>query len=106
MTTMYRRIRKLEDRLGLANGKPPLLIVVSLAAKKLALDEDRCVQILRECGHLPTGAIGLVNLGEIPDGLDAKETERFLRKRGAETRGMQGPLNGEGPADASLGATP
>ena len=103
MKTIDRRIRKLEDRFGLADGKPPLLIVVSLAAKKLALDEDRCVQILRECGHLPTGAVGLVNLGKIPRGLDAKETERFLRERGAETRG---PLNGEGPADASRGATP
>jgi hypothetical protein len=29
---------------------------------------------------LPTGPVGLVNLGEIPNGLNAEELERFLRK--------------------------
>jgi len=52
--------------------------------RKLALDDDTCVGILRECGFLPAQRFGVLNLGRIPDGLNAKETERFLRERGAE----------------------
>jgi hypothetical protein len=61
--------------------------VVTIAGRKLAIDNDRCVGILRECGFLPTQRFGVVDLGCIPDGLNAKETERFLRKRGAELCG-------------------
>jgi len=50
----------------------------------LALDQDTCIHILGECGFLPTGPIGLANLSEIPDGLDAKETEKFLRENSME----------------------
>lgn len=67
--TIDRRIRKLEDRFWPGNGKPPLLMVVSEAGRGLALDEDRCVQILRECGFLPAGPVGVVHLGNIPKGL-------------------------------------
>ena len=90
MRTVSRRIEKLEDRLRPGNGKPPLLLIVTAAEKMLALDQDRCVQILGECGFLPTAPIGLVNLAEIPAGLDAEELERYLRKHGAETRGFGG----------------
>src|SRR5258707_1137124 len=83
VTTINRRIRKLEDRYGLADGKPQLLLVVTLAGRVLALDQDRCIQILRECGLLPTGPVGVVNLGHIPEGLNAEELERYLRKHGA-----------------------
>jgi hypothetical protein len=84
MRPIDRRIRKLEDQFRLRNGKPPLLLVVTAAGKRLALDQDRCIQILRECGFLPTGgAIGLVNLGLIPDGLNAVDLEQYLRKHGA-----------------------
>jgi hypothetical protein len=31
-----------------------------------------------------------VNSGKIPDGLNAKETERFLREQGAEICGFRG----------------
>src|SRR4029077_11465518 len=64
------------------------------------------IQILSECGFLPTGPVGLVNLGQIPDGLNAEELERFLRKHGAEIRGFRGTqVHGE-PAGASLSAAP
>jgi hypothetical protein len=53
--------------------KPTLLLVVTSADRVLALDQDRCIQILRECGYLPTGPIGLVNLGQIPVGLNAED---------------------------------
>jgi hypothetical protein len=84
MRTVTRRIAKLEDQFGTAQGKPPHLLVFTAAASELALDEDRCIEILRECGHLPTGpGFGIVNLWETPDGLNAQELERYLRKHGA-----------------------
>jgi hypothetical protein len=93
MKTIDRRIRKIEDRSWPGKGKPQLLLVVTAAGRVLALDQDRCIQILRESGFLPTGPVGLVNLGQIPDGLDAEELERYLRENGAETRGFHGAQN-------------
>jgi hypothetical protein len=101
MKTIDRRIRKLEDRFGTAAGKPQLMLVVSRAGWGLALDQDRCIQILRECEFLPTGPVGLVNLGQIPDGLNAEELERFLRKDGAEICGLRSAQNHDGPADGA-----
>jgi hypothetical protein len=102
MKTIDRRIRKIEDRFWPGNGKPPLLLVVSRAGWGLALDEDRCMQILGERGFLPTGSVGVVNLGQIPGGLNAEETERFLRESGAEICGLRSAQNLDGPA----GGTP
>ena len=98
MRTVNRRIGKLEDTFRPANGKPLLLLVVTAAEKRLALDQDRCVQILRECGFLPTGPIGIVNLAAIPHNLDAEELETFLREHGAETRGLNGAQDHGGQA--------
>jgi len=64
----------------------------------LALDQDTCIEILGECGFLPTAPIGVVNLLEIPDGLNAEELERLLREKGAETRGFHGVPNHSGAA--------
>ena len=89
MRTVTRRIAKLEDRFWIENGKRQCtLLVLCQAGWGLALDRDRCIQILRECGFLPTGPVGLVNLCEIPDGLNAAELEKYLREYGAETRGL------------------
>ncbi len=66
-----------------------LLWVACQAGWGLALDQDRCLQILGECGFLPTGRFGVVNFCQIPDGLNAEELERFLRENGAETLGLQ-----------------
>ncbi len=93
MRTVTRRIGKLEDSFRPWNGKPLLLLVVTAAGKRLALDQDRCIQILRECGFLPTGQVGLVSLSGIPDGLNAEELERYLQEDGAETRGLRGTQN-------------
>ena len=93
MKTIDGRIRKLEDRFWIGNGKQPLLLVLCHAGWGLALDQDRCIQILSECGFLPTGAIGLVDLLGIPDGLNAEELERYLREDGAETCGLRGTQN-------------
>ena len=90
MTAVMRRVRRLEDQLGLDRAQRCLLLVVCHAGWGLALDKDTCLQILRECRFLPTGSVGLVDLCHIPDGLDAEETERFLREHGAEVCGLGG----------------
>jgi len=87
MKTIARRLRRLEDQLGTGDGKQRLLLVLRAAACRLAVDKDRCIEILGECGFLPTAPVGLVHLYKIPGGLTAKETERFLRERGAEICG-------------------
>ena len=89
MKTIDSRIRKLEERFGTSNAEPRIWVVTN-AAVKLALDEDRCVEILDECGFLPPGPFGVVHLSGIPDGLNAKELENYLRRNGAETCGLGG----------------
>ena len=58
------------------------------AVVTLALDVNTCVRILRECGFVPTSGIGIVNLCNIPDGLNADEIETYLRMNGAEICGL------------------
>ena len=90
MKTIDRRILKLEDRVRPGNGRPLLLLVLCNAGWGLALDQDRCLQILGESEFLPTGhGLALVNLLDVPDGLNAEELEGYLRENGAETRGLQ-----------------
>jgi hypothetical protein len=56
MTTITRRLSKLEDQFGTGNRKPRLLLVLCKAGWGLALDMDACVQILDDCGSLPHGS--------------------------------------------------
>ena len=84
MRTIQRRLRRVEDRF-LQERSQAVRVVIRAAAVELALDADACVQILEECGYLrDAGGASVVMLADIPDGLDAEETERFLRERGAE----------------------
>jgi hypothetical protein len=79
MKTLERRLDRLEDRLA-PQGRKQFLIVVTDASQKLALDSSRCVQILHEAGHVDTTGLScVVDLGYIPDGLNAAELERYLR---------------------------
>ena len=80
MNAVARRIDKLEERFGTADGKSRILVVVVPAGLGLALDQDRCIAILDECGFLPTRGVGVVDLGKIPKGLNAEELERFLSR--------------------------
>ena len=60
-------------------------MVITAAARCLALDSATCVEILEECGYLrESDSVSVARLIDIPDGLDAKGTERFLRERGAD----------------------
>jgi hypothetical protein len=85
MKTMDRRLCKLEDQFGTGNRKPRLLLVLCQAGWGLALDMDTCIQVLGECGSLPTGPVGLVNFLDIPEGLSAPQTEMLLRENGPRT---------------------
>ncbi len=92
MKAISKRLRELETRLGVGPETEQKLWVVTIVGRQLALDKDTCVGILRECGFLPTHRFGVVNLGHIPDGLNAKETERFLREQGREICGPTASL--------------
>jgi hypothetical protein len=54
------------------------------AGQALALDQDKCVEILRETGLLPTGPVSLLSFRHVPAGLNAKEAEDYLREHAAE----------------------
>jgi|SRR5450755_2081756 len=88
MKAIDNRIRRLQDRLCPDNGQPQRLWVLIKAGYGLALDQDRCFQILDEGGFLPTVRFGVVNLCGIPDGLNTTELDQFLRRNGAETCGF------------------
>ena len=100
MPNLQRRVLRLEERLS-ADLKEGITLTVSYYGVKLALDSDKCVEILRECGHLRTApAITIVNFGRVPDALNAKELETYLRRRGHELcnggSGSQRPSGGLG----------
>ena len=90
MKTFERRLNKLENRLGVSDNIRRFLVVVEDAGRKLGLDNDTCIQILDEGGFLPTSGVVLVDLHDIPSGLSAEETKRFLREHGATICGPRG----------------
>jgi hypothetical protein len=83
MRTINGRVRKLEDQFWTGSGRQRILLILRHAGATLP-DPDWCIQILDECGFLPTGPIGLVNLCQLPSGLNAGGLESYLRKDGAE----------------------
>ena len=87
MKTVLGRIAKLEQQFESAERQQTLLVVYGVEVE-LALDQDRCIQILRESGFLPTGPIGVVSFLGIPQGLNADELERLLRERGGEVTSL------------------
>jgi hypothetical protein len=80
MRTIARRVRDLEKHSGTADGEQQILLIVCRPSWGLGLDKDKCIRILSESGYLPTGRVALVNLGLVPDGLTAEQTEMFLRE--------------------------
>ena len=89
MKAINRRIRRLQDRLCPDTGQQQRLWVLVRPSYGLALDQDRCVDILNECGFLPTTRFGCLNFCGIPDGLNAKELEQYLRRNGAQICGFE-----------------
>jgi hypothetical protein len=93
MKAIDRLLSKLEDRLGLTKN---LFLVVLSDAVKRGLDDDTCVDILRDGGFLPTGGVATVDLTQVPGGLNAEETKRFVRENGPQICGsrVDGPGTG------------
>ena len=81
-----RRIGKLEQRFCISK-EDPFLLTITVAGQHLALDSDRCIEILNECGFISPSGITVVHLRDIPKGLNASETESLLRKEGAKICG-------------------
>ena len=92
MRAVPRRLNKLDLQFGLSHKHPRLVIFVTGYGTP-AIDEYACVKILDEAGFLPTSGIATVNLLDIPDGLDVKETERFLRENGGKICGSRRDRN-------------
>lgn len=75
--------------------QPCKVWVVRLFGRELALNDDRCVETLRECGCLPNGRrFAVADLCRIPDGLNAKELDKFLRENGEKLCGSVHPTGG------------
>jgi len=84
MRTVTRRISRLEDCFAPHHDEEPsLIVIVNRVDRELALDNDACVQILREGGFLRGPSVRVVRLGDIPDGLDATNLEKFLLENGS-----------------------
>jgi hypothetical protein len=66
-----KRLRRLEGQFGPEDGKPRSLLVVCNAGWGLALDRDTCIQILGECGFLPSHGFSVVSLCDVPEGLSS-----------------------------------
>jgi hypothetical protein len=93
MRNMNHRLERLERR---TEADTSGLVITVAAAKYYALDAERCTEILRECGYLHSSPT-VIRLTRIPDGLNARELERYLREHGDEICGRK-PGSGSGPA--------
>jgi len=88
MKAIDSRIRRLQRQLCPDEGQPQRIWVTVLAGQEFALDQDRCIEILRECGFLPSSRFVVLHFFGIPHGLNAKELEQYLRKNGAQICGF------------------
>jgi len=87
MKAIDSRIRRLQDRLCPDHGQEQRFWVTILPGQKFALDRDRCIEILGECGFLPTVRFVVLNYMNIPDGLNTKELGQYLRRHRAQLCG-------------------
>ena len=99
MKTITRRIRRIDDQLRPRDGEA-ILITVSNGDWRLALDEDRCTQVLSESGFLPTRGVGVGSFRKGSENLNAKELEKYFRKNGTGSAAPAAPeiLRGAGRA--------
>jgi hypothetical protein len=103
MKSIDGRLRKLEHRFGISDDEPRFVVTLDGAGSKRALSNDNCIQILDEVGLLHTGGFGVVDLTKIPNGLTAKETERFLRENGSQLCGSRPAQSPRGPGTERRG---
>jgi hypothetical protein len=90
MTNLQRRIERLERPPGAA-AQTGLRLIMMQAGATFAMDVDRCVEVLVECGFLCAGpGISMLNLLDVPHGLSAQELECYLREHGVEICNLKG----------------
>jgi hypothetical protein len=90
MTHLQRRIERLE-RPADESTQAGLRLILLQAGETLAMDLDRCVEVLAQCGFLVTGpSISMLNLLDLPHGQSAQELERYLREHGDEICNLKG----------------
>jgi hypothetical protein len=83
MRSLRSRINQLEQQTGI-KGAQIRFIVERAGQGEWALDLDRCVEILSECGVEPRGPISMLNFLRVPDGLGPAQLERHIREHAAE----------------------
>jgi hypothetical protein len=95
MSAIDRRLSKLENQFGIAHDIATYLVIVRDAGSELGSVEETHIQILNEAGFLRAGSFNVVDLSQIPAGLSAEETQRFVRENGARicvgSRGARDP---------------
>ena len=102
MKSIQGRLSKLEHRFGIADDRERFIVILDGAGSTRALSDDRCIQILDEAGLLHTGGFGVVDLTQIPNGLSAKETGRFLRESGIQLSALRLAQSPGAPGDGNV----
>jgi hypothetical protein len=82
MTNLQRRIERLERPVG-AGTQAELRLILMQAGATFAMDVDRCMEVLTECGFIRQGSC-LLDFLRIPHGLTQGELVEHLREHGAE----------------------
>jgi hypothetical protein len=103
MRNLTHRIEQLERRTEASQQEGMLVVIDTMPPARMTSDEiidvnkirrglsnDRCIEILRECGYFRGADVSVVELGRIPRGLSAADTERFLREHGDQVCGPVG----------------
>jgi hypothetical protein len=93
MKNIEGRLNKLERRLGISADR----YLFIFTDRDMGPASDHYIKILEEGGFLPTSGVADINFSLIPRGLNAKDTERFVRENGARICGpscAQSPSTG------------
>jgi hypothetical protein len=86
MRSLKRRIRELEQGTGATPGGVQVLLTYE--GVELALDFDRCADILAAAGFVQTGpGVSVLDFSGIPYGLSASDLANYLRQHGDEICG-------------------
>jgi hypothetical protein len=89
MQSIRSRIEKLECGWSQA-AEGGIHLFVLRAGMELALDGNRCVEILRQAGYLRSRpCMSVVRLLDVPWGLDADALEAYLHDHGGEICGAR-----------------
>jgi hypothetical protein len=71
MKSIDGRINKLESQFGIVDRSPRFLVILMDAGRELGPAEEAYIETLDAAGLLFTGGVGLVDLSQMADGLNA-----------------------------------